>query len=203
VLGRATGNPDTQDSPRPGLGGSHHLPPYSILRASARGLHPNGFLSRDSQVGVPELHKSGFPRLWRRITSCEKFWLRRGLKQSYSPCREISNGMLHVACTQGNQVNSWLLVVESQIGNLTLDLSFAHNLCFRCPNEQCELILDIYTSIAFQWYKELCEERSFDPWNCALKIQESFRVTTPNSLKDSNVSSSERQRKREELGRAP
>jgi hypothetical protein len=49
VLGRATGNPDTQDSPRPGLGGSHHLPPYNILYTSPRGPHPNGFLSWDSQ----------------------------------------------------------------------------------------------------------------------------------------------------------
>jgi hypothetical protein len=34
VLGQATGNTDSLDSldlPRPGLGGSHHLPPYSIL----------------------------------------------------------------------------------------------------------------------------------------------------------------------------
>ncbi len=36
------GNTDTQDSPQPGLGGSHHLPPYSILCASPWGLHPNG-----------------------------------------------------------------------------------------------------------------------------------------------------------------
>ncbi len=43
VLGRATGNTDTQDSPRPGFGGSHHLPPYSILCDSPRRPHPNGF----------------------------------------------------------------------------------------------------------------------------------------------------------------
>ncbi len=42
VLGRATSNSDTQDSPRPGLGGSHHLPPYSILCTTPRGPHPNG-----------------------------------------------------------------------------------------------------------------------------------------------------------------
>ncbi len=54
VLGPATGNMDTQDSPRPGLGGSHHLPPYSIFCTSPQGPHPNGFLSRDSQVGGPK-----------------------------------------------------------------------------------------------------------------------------------------------------
>ncbi len=57
MLGQATGNLNSQDSPWPGLGGSHHLPPYSILCVSPRGLHPNGFLSRDSQVRVPKLPK--------------------------------------------------------------------------------------------------------------------------------------------------
>jgi hypothetical protein len=28
-------------------------------------------------------------------------------------------------------------------------LSFGHNLCFKCPNESCEPILNIYISIAF------------------------------------------------------
>jgi hypothetical protein len=47
VLRRATGNTDTLDSPRPGLRGSHHLPPYSILCGWPWRLHPNDFsLSR-------------------------------------------------------------------------------------------------------------------------------------------------------------
>ncbi len=56
MLGRTTGNKDTQDSPRLRLWGSHHLPLYSILCTSPWGPHPNGFLSRDSQiaqVGTP------------------------------------------------------------------------------------------------------------------------------------------------------
>jgi hypothetical protein len=44
--------------------------------------------------------------------------------------------MSHVTCTQGNWVESQLLVVGSQTVNLTPDLSFGHNLCFRCPNGQ-------------------------------------------------------------------
>ncbi len=48
VLGRATGNTNTQDSPRPKLGGSHHLPSYSILYSSPRRLHLNGYFSRVS-----------------------------------------------------------------------------------------------------------------------------------------------------------
>jgi hypothetical protein len=108
VLRRTTGNLDTQDSPRPGLGGSHHLPPYSILCAFPRGPHPNGFLSQDSH-----LQQLGLSRLWGRITSCADLWSRWGLKNSYSPCQEISNWMWHVACTQGNWVDSRLLMVRS------------------------------------------------------------------------------------------
>ncbi len=55
VLGLATGDLDSLDSPRPGLGGSHHLPPYSILCNSARRLHPNGSFSRDSPRWSPEI----------------------------------------------------------------------------------------------------------------------------------------------------
>ncbi len=55
VLGRATGNKDTQDSPRPRLEGSHHLPPYSILCTSPRGPHPNGFSLPGLPSGSPEI----------------------------------------------------------------------------------------------------------------------------------------------------
>jgi hypothetical protein len=83
--------------------------------------------------------------------------------------------MLHVSCTQGNQVNSWLLMVKSQTTNLTPGLSFGHNLCYGCFNGQWKPILDIYVSISFQWYKKLFEAMSFDPCNCTLKIWESIR----------------------------
>jgi hypothetical protein len=46
---------DSQDSPQLRLGGSHHLPPYNILCAWPRGLHPNVILSRNSQVGSLEI----------------------------------------------------------------------------------------------------------------------------------------------------
>jgi len=133
----------------PGLGGSHHLPPYSILCASPRGSHPNGFLSRDSQVGVPKLSKSRLPWLWGPITLCENLGLRCDIKQSCSPRRDLSNSMWHTTCTQGNLVDSQLLVVGSQIIHLIPDLSFGHNLCFKCQNEWCKPILDIYVSINF------------------------------------------------------
>ncbi len=37
-------------------------------------------------------------------------------------------------------------MVKSQTANLTPNLSFGHNLCFKCPNGSCEPILDIYVS---------------------------------------------------------
>jgi hypothetical protein len=81
---------------------------------------------------------------------------------------------------QGNQVNSWLFVVGNQTASLTLDLSFGHNLCFRCPNGSCEPIWDIYASIAFQWYKELLKARGFSFCNRSLKFWESTGTPTPN-----------------------
>jgi len=87
--------------------------------------------------------------------------------------------MLHAICTHGNRVDSWLLVVGSQIVNLTPGSSFGHNLCFRCPNGQCKPILDIYVPISFHWYKKLFKKLSFDPYNCPLKIWESPGTPTP------------------------
>jgi hypothetical protein len=137
--------------------GSHHLPPCSILYASPRGPHPNGFLSQDSQVGVPKLPKLKLSWLRSLITLCANLWLKWGLKQSCSPCQEISNDILHATYTQGNRVDYRLLMLKSQTINLTPGLSFGHNLCFRWPNGSCEPILYIYVLIAFQWYKELLE----------------------------------------------
>jgi hypothetical protein len=59
------------------------------------------------------------------------------------------------------------------------DLSFDHNLCFRCLNESCKPILDIYVSIAFQWYKKLLKEMGFDLYNRFMKIRKSTRTSTP------------------------
>ncbi len=60
----------------------------------------------------------------------------------------------------------------------TPSFSFGHNLCFRCPNGSCELILDIYVPRAFQWYKKLSNPLSFNPYNCYLKIQKSTKTLT-------------------------
>jgi len=130
-------------------------------------------------MGVPKLSKLGLSWLWGAITLRADLSLRWSLKQSYSPCWELSNRMLHIIYMHRNRVDSWLLVVGSQIANLTLGLSFGHNLCFRSPNGQCEPILDINIPRAFQWYKELLKPLSFDPCNCPLKIWESTGTPTP------------------------
>jgi hypothetical protein len=67
-------------------------------------------------------------------------------------------------------------MVGSQTANLTPDPSFDYNLCFKCSNEQCEPILNIYVPRSFQRYKERHNPLSFDPWNHSLKFQESIRT---------------------------
>jgi hypothetical protein len=69
-------------------------------------------------------------------------------------------------------------MVGSQTASLTLGPSFAHNLGCRCPNDQCEGILDIYTSRPFQWHQEHSNARCFGLCYRTLKIRESRR--TPN-----------------------
>jgi hypothetical protein len=80
---------------------------------------------------------------------------------------------------QGKRCDSPLLVVKSQTVNLTLGLSFSHNLCFKCPNGSCKPISNIYIPRAFQLYKGRLNPMSFDPCNRFLKIQESIGTLTP------------------------
>jgi hypothetical protein len=179
VLGQATGNTDSLDSSRAGLRGSHHLPPYSILCVCPWSLHPNGFLSWVSQGGVRKLSQFRLPRLWELITPSSDLQLGWGLNKTCSYCQELSNDVLHSTCTHRDRVDSRLLVVGSQIANLTPGLFFDHNLCYRYPNGSCKAILDIYTSRPFQRYKEHPKERCFGPCNQALNFWESRR--TPSS----------------------
>jgi hypothetical protein len=130
-------------------------------------------------VGVSKFPKLKLMWLWAPITLCANLPLRWDLKQSCSPCQEFFKDMLHTTYTQGNRSNSWLLMVNSQIANLTSDLSFGHNLCFKCPNGSCEPISNIYVPNFFQWYRELFDPIGFDPWNRSLKIWESIGTPTP------------------------
>jgi hypothetical protein len=87
--------------------------------------------------------------------------------------------VFHSTYTHRNRVNSRLLMIGSQIANLTPGPSFDHDLCCRCPNGSCKAILDIYISRPFQRYKKRLDARCFDPYNHVLSLRESRR--TPKS----------------------
>jgi hypothetical protein len=161
------------------IGGSHHLPPYSILCISLPHLHPNDTFSQDSQSGVPKLSRFRLPGLWAFITSRSDLRLGWGLKQTCNSPWELSNSVLYSTCTNRDWVDSRLLMVGSQTISLTPDPSFCHNLCYRCPNGSCKAISDIYTSRPFQWYKKHHDVRCFGPCNRVLSFWESRR--TPKS----------------------
>jgi len=136
----------------------------------------NGFLSRDSQGGVPKLFRFGLPGFCAVITICLDLRLGWGLKQTCSSSWQLSNGVSHSTFTNQGRVDSRLLVVGSQTTNLTLGPSFCHNLCCRCPNGPCEPIFDIYISLSFQWCKERPNVRCLNPCNWTLKFRESRRT---------------------------
>jgi len=133
------------------------------------------------KLGVPKFLQLGFLRLWKPITFHLDLQLGWDLKQSCIPHPEPSNDMWQATCTQVNKSNSLLLmeVVKSQIGNLTPDLSFGHNLCFKYPNESCDPILNISISRSFQSYKEIFNPMNFYLYNYFLKIRESIKTPTP------------------------
>jgi hypothetical protein len=96
----------------------------------------------------------GLSGLWDIIASRPDLWLGRDLNQTCSPLWELFNAVLHSPSARQERVDSRLLVVGSQTASLTPGPSFAHNLGYRCPNDQCEAISDIYTSRPFQWNQE-------------------------------------------------
>jgi len=84
----------------------------------------------------PEIVKVRVPRLWELITPDCEVWSQRGLNQTCSPRRDLSNDVSHFQFGGREEVDSWLLVVGSQTASLTPGPSFAHNLGDRCPNGQ-------------------------------------------------------------------
>jgi hypothetical protein len=99
--------------------------------------------------------------LWGLITSCVNLQLRWGFKKSYSPRQKICKGMWHSTWKQVNQSDSQLLLVRCQIGNLTPNPYFGHNLCFKYPN--AEPIPNISISKNLQWYNEKFQSNEFWP----------------------------------------
>jgi hypothetical protein len=123
-------------------------------------LH-GGYIHMVIFPGTPKLESWNCPEivpvralgLWELITLDCGVWSRRGPHQSCSSPRELSNAVSH-----------------SRIRCRVPSPSFGHNLCFRCSNEQCEPILDIYVSRAFPWYKERNNPLRFDPSTRPLKF---------------------------------
>jgi hypothetical protein len=164
---------DSRDLSRPGLGGNHNLPLYNILCDTPWGLHPNHIFLKISKSRVLQFLKLGLLALWTPIIFCVDLRLRWGLKQKYSPYRELSNNIKHTSCTHVIRGDSWLLVVGNQIDILTPSPFFGHSLCCKYSNGSCEWILDIYIFKIFPWYKEVLNSMNFDLSSCFLNIWES------------------------------
>ncbi len=108
--------------------------------------------------GTPKMESRNYPGfgllgLWDIIASRPNLRSGQGLNQTCSPLRQLSNAVSHSPRTRRERVDSRLLVVGSQTANLTPSPSFAHNLGWRCSDDQCEAISDIYTSRPFQWHQ--------------------------------------------------
>jgi hypothetical protein len=92
-------------------------------------------------LGTPKVESRnslgfGLPGLWDIIASRPNLRSERGLKQTCSPLRDLSNAVSHSPSARRERVDSRLLVVGSQTASLTPGPSFAHNLGCRCPNDQ-------------------------------------------------------------------
>jgi hypothetical protein len=129
--------------------------------------------------GTFNFPKLGFSWLWRPTNFYVDLRLKWGLKWSYSLCWDIFKDMWHTTYKKINQNDSPLLMVESQIANLTHDPSFGHNLCFEYPNGSWKPISDICVSRSLQWYKKIFNPMSFIPCNHLLKIWEFIETPTP------------------------
>jgi hypothetical protein len=137
-----------------------------------------GLSGRSPEI-VPKIVPNGVSGLWELITPDCKVWSQRGLNQTCSPRRDLSNDVSHSQFGGQKEVDSRLLVVGSQTASLTPGPSFAHNLGYRCSNDQCEAIFYIYASRPFQWHQEHLNTRCFGPCCRALNIRESQRTPNP------------------------
>jgi hypothetical protein len=177
-VGTSHGHLDTQESTRPRLKGSHHLPPYSILYSSQWRLHPNG-----TNSWTPEMESrncpSGTPGTLNGHNSQLQNSIATRSEPSCSPCQDLSNDMLHTQIGCRKEVDSRLVVVGNQTVSLTPTPSFAHDLGCICPNDQCEAIFGIYVSRPFELYQEHPNARCFGPCCRALNIRESRRTPNP------------------------
>jgi hypothetical protein len=178
-LGQATGTLDYKTHHDPDSGEATTFP-HIVLSATLCW----GYIQMALFPGTPKLESQNCPedipvgvsRLWELITPDFQVWSRRGLNQSCSPRRDLSNAMSHSQFGCREEIDSQLLMVGSQTANLTPGPSFAHNFGDRCPNGQCEAIFVIYASRPFPWHQEHLNARCFGPCCWTLNIRESRRT---------------------------
>jgi len=182
VLGQATGTLTHKTHHGPDSGEATTFP-HIVFSTTLR----EGYIQMALFPGTPKLESRNCPEivpvgvlgLWVLITPDCRDWSQQGLNQVCSPCRDLFNAMSHSQFGGWEEVDSRLLVVGSQIASLTPGPSFAHNLNCKCPNDQCEVIFDIYASRTFQWHQEHLNARCFGPCFRALNIRESRRTPNP------------------------
>jgi hypothetical protein len=176
VLWQATGTLDHETHHGPDSGEATTFP-HIVFSATPH----RDYIQMALFPGTPKLESRNCPEtvpggvlgLWELITPDCQVWSRRGLNQSCSPHRDLSNNISHSQFGGREDIDSRLLMVESP------GPSFAHNLGCRCPNGQCEAIFDIYASRPFQWHQEHPNTRCFGPCCRTLNIRESRRTPNP------------------------
>ncbi len=157
--------------------------PHIVFSAT---LH-RGYIQMALFPGTPKLESRNCTEtipvrvlgLWALIAPDFRVWSWRGLNQSCSPRQDLSNSMSHSQFGGQEEVDSRPLMVGSQTASLTPDPSFAHNLGFRYPNDQCEAIFDIYSSRPFQCHQEHPNARCFGLCCRTLNIREFRRTPNP------------------------
>jgi len=113
-------NLDSFDSPQPGLGASHHLPPYSILCSSPLHLHPNGFFSQDSQS-----HYNN------RGLFCDPHIIANNKERSFwKPAFANHNSSQNLKLLQNQNIRTRTITSPSQLPNLTQSQNFSDYNCF-------------------------------------------------------------------------
>jgi hypothetical protein len=158
-VGTSHGHFGPRDTPRPGPREYVTTILPIVYSVTLRGPHARmslcprtsgtpGLESRN----CPEIVSGGVPGLWELITLDCDVWSQRSLNQTCSPRQDLFNDVSHSQFRGRKELDSRLLVVRSQIASLTPGPSFAHNLGYRCPNDQCEAIFYIYASRTFQWH---------------------------------------------------
>ncbi len=148
MLGQATGNSDSYDSPWFGLGEATTFPLILYSMPLHEGHIEMVFCprtpkweSRNSQLGIPATLRA-------HNSLCRPLIEMRSEAKLYSSLRAFQ---WYVACHLHARKMGRFPIFSGRESNYQLDSRpFFHNLCFRCPNGSCEPILDIYVPRAFQ-----------------------------------------------------